>query len=54
MIVRGQNESTYVISWKAEVAIEKQTRRSSFLLILAGIVMLVLAAALVLKGVGLL
>jgi len=53
MIARGQNESSYIISWKTEAAIERQTRRNSLALILAGSVLIVIAGALTLKGFGL-
>ena len=53
MIVRGQNEPTFLISWKAELALEKETRRGSFLLILIGAALLVAAAAVFLSDMGL-
>ncbi len=54
MIGRGQNEPTFLISWKAEPALEKQTRRGSFLLILIGTALLLVAAAVFLSDTGLL
>jgi len=53
MIARGQNEPTFLITWKTELALEKQTRRGSYIWIPIGAALLVAAAAVFLSDMGL-
>jgi hypothetical protein len=45
MILKGQNEPTFLISSRSEQGLEKQTRKGAFLLILIGGAMMIWAAA---------
>lgn len=54
IIQKGQNERTFVISSKPELALEKQTRKGSVLLILIGGGLMLISFALLLLDVGLL
>jgi hypothetical protein len=45
MILKGQNEPTFVISSKSEQALEKHTRKIAFLAILVGGALMIMAAA---------
>jgi hypothetical protein len=54
IILKGDNERTFVISSKSELALEKQTRKGGVFLILIGGGLMLLASALFLKDVGIL